>query len=321
MIKLGIMWVGLLLLGLGMGVIGAGDRDRERERERVETPETEIQRKQNRLAPTETVRVITMAAVGDVMLGRSVREQILQRGDWTWPFLQTKKQLAETDVTVGNLESPIVKDCTQHENRMVFCTNPEALTGLTAAGFDVMTLANNHMLNYGAKGLSDTRELLNEVGIGATYNGELTIAEVKGLRMGFLGYDDVSRPLDLDEVKEQVASAAAVSDVTITMVHWGNEYMASPSARQREIAVAMAESGADMIIGSHPHWLQPVENLGRTLVFWSLGNFVFDQMWSEETRRGAMAKIDFKFKDDILIDKKFQMMPVTIYEYGQPRWE
>lgn len=271
--------------------------------------------------PTPEPIVITLAAVGDVMLGRTVREQMIKKGDWSWPFRETGSRLAQAEVMVGNLEAPIVDNCTQHENRMVFCMNPEAMEGLIGSGFDVFTLANNHMLNYGTQGLESTKKYLEGAGILGSYNGELVIKEVKGFKIGFLGYDDVSKPLNLNGVEQELASAAAITDMTITMVHWGNEYTASPSARQRQVAHAMKNGGADLILGSHPHWVQNVEKLGKTLIFWSLGNFVFDQMWSEETREGVIAEIRLQMTDDGLQKVEHGLVPVKIYEFGQPRFE
>lgn len=310
----------ILLFGVGLGIGGVIGPHFTRQEQVVRVKEEVMGIRQQLPTPTPEPKVITMAAVGDVMLGRTVREQMMKKGDWSWPFREVGTRLVRADVTVGNLEAPIVDKCTQHENRMVFCMNPEAIEGLTGSGFDVVTLANNHMLNYGTSGLESTKKYLEGAGILGTYSGELVIKEVGGLKIGFLGYDDVSKPLNLNEVTREIASAAAQTDMTVAMVHWGNEYMASPSARQREVAQAMTNGGVDLILGSHPHWVQNVEKLGETLVFWSLGNFVFDQMWSEETRLGEIAEIRFKMQDARIAQMEYELVPVKIFEYGQPRF-
>lgn len=298
----------------------------------VSEPQTKIRVNLEPIAtPTPTPKVITVAAVGDVMLGRRVREQMIKKKDWSWPFRETAARLAQADITIGNLEAPMVTGCRQHDNRMVFCMNPEAREGLTLAGFDVLTLANNHMLNYGQEGLADTHWYLEQAEMQGTYDGELVMEEVGGQKIGFLGFDDVTQTLDLDEVSRQIGAADQTAGIVVAMVHWGNEYMASPSARQRQVGGVMARAGADLIIGSHPHWVQNVEKLGETLIFWSLGNFVFDQMWSEETRSGAIALLELKFQNSPLRQGlggqaklktlEYELLPVRIYEYGQPRWK
>ena len=140
----------ILMMGMGIGIVVG--RNGARDGDGVGLEEKQISRVKPELTATPASKIITISAVGDVMLGRTVREQMMKKNDWSWPFRETAARLAQADITVGNLEAPIVTDCMQHENRMVFCMNPEAREGLTMAGFDVFTLANNHMLNYGQPG-------------------------------------------------------------------------------------------------------------------------------------------------------------------------
>lgn len=279
-------------------------------------------------SPTPTVCEFTMAAVGDVMLGRSVMEQMEKRNEWTWPFAQTGERLAAADLTVGNLEAPLVTGCYQKENRYVLCSKPEAVAGLTAAGFDVLSLANNHTLNWGQAGYDETQAVLTAEGIETVDKDKQTIKEVCGLQVGFMGLDDVSKPLDLAVTREQVASLAAQVDIPVIVIHWGIEYVNQPVPRQREVAQVLSQAGAKVVVGAHPHWVQPAEYVGNTLVFWSLGNFVFDQMWSEETRSGEIAEVRFKTRlpdgqvQDLRLESlEYNLIPVRIFEYGQPRIE
>jgi poly-gamma-glutamate capsule biosynthesis protein CapA/YwtB (metallophosphatase superfamily) len=271
--------------------------------------------------PTPAGCTFTVAAVGDVMLGRSVLEQMERRQDWTWPFDSTAAILAEAEITLGNLEAPLVTGCYQKENRYVLCSKPEAVAGLTAAGFDVLSLANNHTLNWGMTGYEETIRVLEQAGIDSVDQDKVSYWEQCGVKLGFVGLDDVSQPLNLELAAVQVASLAAEVEVPIVLIHWGIEYVDQPRPRQREVAAVLVEAGAKVIVGSHPHWVQPAERMGEAVVFWSLGNFVFDQMWSEETRRGEIALLRFITQDANLKTVEYEMMPVRIYDYGQPRIE
>lgn len=126
-----------------------------------------------------------------------------------------------------------------------------------------------------------------------------------GVHFAFLAYDDIatyyhagadapgSAPLDPSTVAEDVAAARKVADVVIIVPHWGIEYTAAPSERQRAFARAAAAAGADLVAGNHPHWVQAHEQIGRTFVAYALGNFVFDQDWSLETDQGALVEVTF----------------------------
>jgi poly-gamma-glutamate synthesis protein (capsule biosynthesis protein) len=311
----------VFLIGLG-GAVGYGYLgNKPKGIQRIEQKQIQV-----KVVPTPTECKFTVAAVGDVMLGRSVQEQMEKKQDWTWPFASTATRLKQADITIGNLEAPLVTGCYQKENRYVLCTKPEAKAGLVKAGFDVVSLANNHTLNWGLAGYQETREVLAAEKIDTVDSGQWTEKTICGARVGFIGLDDVSRTLDLGEVRTQVASMAAQVEIPVVLIHWGIEYVDEPVARQREVANVLSEAGAKVVIGHHPHWVQPAEKIGETLVFWSLGNFVFDQMWSEETRMGEIAEIQFAADGGHLpageagwAVRQYQVVPVRIYEYGQPR--
>lgn len=317
-------WVGSLLIGvLGLGVgIGGGIMIATRSQEPGTSTDNITQ--DNVLgiiepSPTPSTCSFTMAGVGDVMLGRSVMDQMEKRNDWTWPFASVGGRLAAADLTVGNLEAPIVTGCYQKENRFILCTKPEAVLGLEQAGFDALSLANNHMYNWGQDGFVETVTVLERANMAGVTDELVGFKEVCGIQVAFMGLDDVSAPLDLEAVAEQVLVVADSAEVTVALVHWGVEYEDAPRPRQREVADVLASAGVDVILGAHPHWVQPVEYVGKTLVFWSLGNFVFDQMWSEETRRGEMAEVRFTIYDSRMTAMDYDLIPVRIYDYGQPR--
>ncbi len=203
----------------------------------------------------------------------------------------------------------------------MFCSNPEAVEGLTFAGVDVLSLVNNHDLNYGVAGREDSFRLLAAASISGVMPSTLVTQQVKGTRFGFLAYDEVTTSIVIEEMIERVASGAAETDVLVGIIHWGAEYQASASARQMTLGRAMVDAGMDVVVGAHPHWVQNIEEYKGKLIFYSLGNFVFDQMWSEETRRGAAVELRFTIYDSRIEQIEYNMLPVRIYDYGQPRWE
>ncbi len=269
--------------------------------------------------PTEALPVaLRVVAVGDMMLGRMVNIGSLRRNDFTWPFQQTAAVLQDADLTLGNLEGAIVEGCPLDETANVFCADPRAVEGLVWAGFDGVSLANNHAHDRGDEGFSATIASLEEAGIAAIDDSAIMIRDVQSIRVGVIGLNDVSAPLDLPTVLSSVEDVAHIVDVLIGLVHWGDEYVAEPTARQREVGQALIDAGMHVVIGSHPHWVQPAESYRDGVIFYSLGNFIFDQMWSEATCQGEIVRLTLIVEGkQVRID--YQQIPVEILNFGQPR--
>lgn len=184
---------------------------------------------------------------------------------------------------------------------------PEAVAALQAAGFDVVSLANNHALDAGEAGLAQTIATLETAGITGVVDwetGKLASREIGKLvhwssaykptnlpTHRLLAFDDSATPLDLEAAAGAVTAAAERANVIIVSIHWGGEYQAAPSSRQQAIARSLAGAGADIIIGHGPHVLQRVEWVGETLVAYSLGNFLFDQPYPADCRQGAILRV------------------------------
>jgi poly-gamma-glutamate synthesis protein (capsule biosynthesis protein) len=242
-------------------------------------------------------------AVGDLMLARSIGDQILAQGPAA-PFAGVADLFASADVLTGNLECAITVRGEPAAKAYTFAAPPAAVDALALAGFDVLTLANNHSLDFGPVALQDMQARLGAAGIqtvGAGLNRIAAHAPViltrHGLRLAFLGYVDVpveSRtrfdtrdwiatesgagaawavPAD---IAADVSAAQAESDVVIVWLHMGYEGRAEVTEAQRAAAHAAVDAGAALVLGAHPHVLQPVERYGRGLIVYSLGNFVFD---------------------------------------------
>ena len=258
---------------------------------------------------------VEIILTGDVMLGRSVLTRTEKEKDWTYPFNKVSEYLRNSDIVFSNLESPIVENCPRTDSGMVFCTSPELVEGLRFANIGVVTVANNHIGNYGQKGINDTKRYLTGAGIDYTGVADLVVKEVKGTKFGFLGFDFVSRNFT-DSDRKLIVDSDRLVDVLIVGVHWGEEYKDKANKKQREIAKDLVENGADVIAGHHPHWIQDEEYVNDKPVYYSLGNFIFDQMWSEETKKGLVIKLTFK--DGKLIRE--EKLSVYISSLGQPEF-
>jgi len=265
-------------------------------------------------------RQVSVVLLGDVMLGRTVMTTSLDLGDPIYPFLKVADYLRGDKIVFANLENPIIKKCPRHTEGLIFCADPEMVEGLVFSGIDVVTLANNHTRNYGDVGLRETVEFLDANGIVHVGLGELKVKDVEGVRFGFLGFDHVGRGTGFfQEEFDLVSKSDSLVDVLIVGVHWGVEYTSEPTVNQRQWAEEMVSRGADVISGHHPHWVQSVEYLtgpegSRVPVYYSLGNFVFDQMWSTPTRKGMV--VELTFEDGVLVKEKRSR--VFMEEWAQP---
>lgn len=257
---------------------------------------------------------ITLIAVGDIMLGRSVNAKMRSLNDFAYPFLKTALFLSSVDLTFINLEAPLSDNCPTTNEGMIFCADPRAIEGLVLAGIDVVNLANNHIKNYGLEGIILTQNLLRENRIDFIGPEEnFLIKEINKTKFGFLGFDLTSGYQE-EKIINQVKEKKARVDTLIVSFHWGLEYAKEPSPSQVKLARQVVEAGADLIIGHHSHVIQRIEDYqGRPIVY-SLGNFIFDQPWSEETKKGLVGI--FTFQNEKLIKTEFK--EVYIQDLCQP---
>lgn len=272
-------------------------------------------------SPPDCPDCTTIMVTGDTLTARTVNQKTTSLNNFTWPFEKTAEVLKSADVAITNLETPLVSDCAIKTDGMVFCGNTKSVDGLKFAGFDVINFANNHAGNAGKEGVIETQQLLTQNGFLTTGVQQPVYKTVKGTRFAFLGYNDVEKYgfiADVDDARmvKEISEARANADVVIVQFHWGEEYRYEPTLRQKELAYRSIDLGADLIIGNHPHWIEPVQFYKGKLIMYSHGNFVFDQMWSTETRQGVVGKYVFQGKN--LIDVQF--LPIFIENYGQPRW-
>ena len=215
-----------------------------------------------------------------------------KNNDPNFPFWNVGKVLKDADLVFVNLESPIVTDCPRIFEGYKFCAPPLMMEGLVTAGVDVVTLANNHTYNFGVDGFNETISYLNTKNIDSVGYGNLVKRKMGETTFGFLGFDFLTNT-PIQEDYDLVQTSDKEVDVLIVGVHWGEEYVDVPGEYQTGIAEKLVESGADLIAGHHPHWVQSIDEIEGVPVYYSLGNFVFDQMWSEETKKGLVVILEY----------------------------
>ncbi len=244
---------------------------------------------------------VTLALLGDVMLGRSVHPT-----SETFSYLEPS--LSSADLALANLESPLTNFPVQTNSTYALRASPENVKYMAEAGFDLLSLANNHRLDYGANGLRETQQTLTEAGLGFIGPGpEPVYRTVNGIRLAFLAFD-ATADFDLDAAAQAVRSAREAGAVVVVSIHWGVEYQSGASSEQKQSAARLAEAGAALIWGHHPHVLQPAAWIDKTLVLYSLGNALFDQYGLDSTRRSALLLVRL----DAQGVEKFSVIPFVI---------
>lgn len=283
----------------------------------------------------ESESILKATFVGDIMMGRNVKE-LGERKGYSTVFDGTRHFWNESDYIVGNFESAILLESeekyTKAEKNIHLETSEEAAEALSKEGFSVVTLANNHATDFSDKGLADTMNTLENNNIkyvGAGENLEnaslYDITEVNGIKIANIGVSEVV-PIGAaagrekggiltttdDKYLDVIRDAKTKADLVVVNVHWGDEYSFVVSKNQKKLAKDIVDAGADIVLGSHPHVVHPIELYEDSIIFYSLGNFVFDQGWS-------------RTKDSMLvnysIDKNgqgnFEIVPLRINE-GTP---
>lgn len=292
----------------------------------------------SQIPPIEN-ETITVILVGDIMLDRGVEYmiEIEGKGDFKFPFLKIADELKGAKLLFGNLEGPISDKGTKVGSIYSFRNNPGVIEGLTFAGFDVISLANNHAFDYGRDALEDCLTWLSNAQIdyvGAGFNEKEVfspiIKEINGTKIAFLAYTNLGPETwmageknsgiawisekDFEKIKEDIKLAKENSDILIVSLHAGEEYQKTPTQFQVEFSKMAIDAGADLVVGHHSHVVQPNKVRNSGYIFYSLGNFIFDQSFSTQTMEGQMVKVlieNGKIKQVIPID-------IQMNQYFQP---
>lgn len=279
--------------------------------------------------------LLTISMVGDMLFGRYVDEVVVPNHGYQSLFQYVRPYLKQSDYITGNLDQPITEgeNYPKADKLMHISTSPEVAKVLKEEGFTTVNLANNHMKDFGKQGILDTlRAFQNEnVGtVGAGYNLEdasaVSYQTIRGIKIATLGFSDILpkdfralsnrsgvAPADPNLFFYDVAKAKKNADLVIVHMHWGKEYDSTYHPRQQDLGRSLIDAGADIVIGHHPHVLEPVEVYKHGVIFYSLGNFISDQGWSR-TRESVLAQ--YKVMDDGKVN--LVIHPLVIRE-GTPR--
>lgn len=286
----------------------------------------------------------TMKIAGDIIIGRTVYEQEMKRNDYTSSFAKVKDLLQDADYTVADAEWTAADGIPHPLDGMSFASPAKSLDGLTYAGIDAVSLANNHSMNGGTSAFEQMLDSLTARGIGyfgagRNYAQAHTpyVADIKGTKVAFLGYTSIPGnvesgpnntgnafikispwyPFDeasVAQMETDIKSAKTKADVVIPYFHWSAEYTHQPNDQMRNVAHRAIDAGATMVVGSHPHWVQGVEWYKDSLIAYSLGNFVFDQEQSLKTKQGAVLSTTFSGNKLTKAD----LIPIQIEQFYQP---
>lgn len=259
------------------------------------------------IAP-EPAPKITLLVIGDMMLDRSVRRKIAAMG-FDYLFTAVPDLFAGQDIVVANTEGSFTKFTpNKNPHTFSFTFNPEFLPRLHELGFNFFGLANNHALNFGAAGLAQTKKFLtdnkiNYFGDPQNKNEMSMTTEIRGQKIAFIGYEglDAASP---DTTIAEIKKLRPQVDYLIVFPHWGTEYELKFTPAQQKLAHQFVDAGADMIIGTHPHVVEPLEIYQNKMIFYSLGNFIFDQTFSADTQMGLAVNIELSPDQTI-----FQLTP------------
>ncbi|MCX6782155.1 MAG: AmmeMemoRadiSam system protein B [Candidatus Magasanikbacteria bacterium] len=245
-------------------------------------------------------RLSSMLFFGDMMLDRNVKIQIDKNGQnyiFTKLAGEENRFFMGTDLIHANLEGPFANSRRATSKEIAFRFDPLLLPMLKKYNFGMFSQANNHSLDMGTAGFDESLKNLNEFGFdvyGAQYrtdDSSIKIKQVGNNTILFIGLNDTNTPVDIEKFKQLILRGQSIDEnlepeYTVVNIHWGEEYKEISNNHQRELAHALIDAGADVIIGTHPHVVQEMEIYKNRPIFYSLGNFVFDQYFSVPTQQG-----------------------------------
>jgi poly-gamma-glutamate capsule biosynthesis protein CapA/YwtB (metallophosphatase superfamily) len=234
---------------------------------------------------------VKLALLGDLMLGRSASPT-----QASLAFLMP--DLKAADLSLANLESPLTNSppAATTGSGYNLCTSADRAELLSDWGLKLLSLANNHRFDCSLNGRSESADILTSASINPVGPGpEPLYRDIHGLMLAFLALDDILTPVDTGIATRAIQNARAQGRLVVVSIHWGAEYQQDASDRQKVLAQQFADAGAALVVGTHPHVLQPVKWIqtarGKTLVLYSLGNALFDQVGLADTRQSALVVV------------------------------
>lgn len=267
---------------------------------------------------------ITLLFTGDMMFDRGVRKTINAKG-FDIVFGDSKKIFsgAEADLVIANLEGPITSypsrilrpdGTTSSELNFTFQT--ETAKALKDNNIDIVNLANNHTANQGAEGLIQTKKYLQEAMVGyfghpGNKETELATTTCKdNFCISLIGWHEFAAT-PASSISTKIKELRSTSDIVVVLPHWGEEYKKTPSTGMQTIAHQWIDAGADMIIGTHPHIIESIEEYKGKAIFYSLGNYIFDQYFSFDTTHGLVVAVTaIKNSSTSTISFDYKLIPI-----------
>jgi poly-gamma-glutamate synthesis protein (capsule biosynthesis protein) len=240
--------------------------------------------------------------VGDMNFDRYIRQVVENKGD-DHVFSCITNFLKNYDLVVGNLEGPITDNPSvslgsiiNTPNNYTFTFSPITAKHLAKNNIKLVNLGNNHISNFGKEGFASTKKYLEEGGVeyfGGFYGDEPILRkEIKGNKISLISFNEFGGD-KVQNVVEKIKNEKKEERTVFVYTHWGDEYTAPPQ-RIKNYAKLFAEAGADLVVGSHPHVILYSEKMGDSFVYYSLGNFIFDQYWNKEVSTGLVLEVNIK---------------------------
>lgn len=242
---------------------------------------------------------ITLTFAGDIMLDRYIRKMNENSG-YKNILKDISPLLNQSDFVVANLEGPTtnfpsksIDTLPAEPNNFVFTFSPDSLSALSDAGITAVSLGNNHILNFGTDGLEQTKKYLHDADIayfGEPNTNSILTQDINGVSVGFINFNEFA-PFDEEQLTKNIQTFSSTTDFVVVYAHWGSEYETTANALQQRLAHRFIDAGADTVIGSHPHVIQNKELYKGKTIYYSLGNFIFDQYWMGSVRCGALVTL------------------------------
>lgn len=261
-------------------------------------------------SPTPAMMNFSLIVGGDLMFDRHIRSHAEKRGNYDFVFESNLSHLLQSaDYVLANLEGPITLEQSVSQYSMpggpgnyTFTFSPDIIPILQKNKLTLLNLGNNHILNFGQKGFFSTRQYLSEAGL--NFFGDVGLAdnqqrfyllEIFGQKVAFLSYNQFVQEAKNSTLADITNAKNQGADLILLFSHWGNEYV--PEANQVIVNLAhdFVDAGVDLIVGGHPHVIQNKEIYQGKSIYYSLGNFVFDQYFSAEVQEGLLLAIDFTY--------------------------
>ncbi len=279
------------------------------------------------VTPLPTEKQINLIIAGDFMFDRYIRQIANEKG-YDFILKEMESVLEEADFVIVNLEGSITNYPSVSmyskfgsKENYIFTLDPKVIDILKKFNM-VVGLGNNHILNFGPDGLSQTVEYLNTGGV--KYFGQVgqkdvsnyVVIEKDGLKVALVNYNQFIND-DKEEVFNAIGTLNEESDFLVVYTHWGNEYALKAGEVIVDLAHEFIDMGADLVVGSHPHVVQQMEEYRNKKIYYSLGNFVFDQYFDEETMKGMLVSVDLAKLDRQNVTVTYEDIPIKLSPNGQ----